>query len=111
KQFPALAGFETWQLAFVLIGLPGMLFALLVWLTVREPRRSKVVSGNADDRQFSTRDSIAFLWERRGFYARILLGVGMLAIVVLGMPAWMPTYLIRSHGMPAALVGFRFGTV
>ncbi|KVC20940.1 MFS transporter [Burkholderia pseudomultivorans] len=111
QQFPALAGFETWQLAFVLIGLPGMLFALLVWLTVREPMRSKVVSGSADDRRFSTRDSAAFLWARRGFYARILLGVGMLAIVVLGMPAWMPTYLIRSHGMPAALVGFRFGAL
>ncbi|MET3823588.1 MFS family permease [Burkholderia sp. PvR073] len=111
EQFPMLAQFETWQLAFVLIGLPGILFALLVLLTVREPVRSKVSSGGKDERQYSTRESFAFLWERRGFYARILLGVGMLAIVVLGMPAWLPTYLIRSHGMPAALVGFRFGAL
>ncbi|MBN3777087.1 MFS transporter [Burkholderia sp. Ac-20345] len=111
QQFPMLAGFETWQLAFVLIGLPGILFALLVWLTVREPVRSKVSSGSADERQYSTRDSVAFLWARRGFYARILFGVGTLAIVVLGMPAWLPTYLIRAHGMPAALVGFRFGAL
>ncbi|MBN3798577.1 MFS transporter [Burkholderia sp. Ac-20392] len=111
QQFPMLAGFETWQLAFVLIGLPGILFALLVWLTVREPVRSKVISGSTDERQYSTRDSVAFLWARRGFYARILFGVGTLAIVVLGMPAWLPTTLIRAHGMPAALVGFRFGAL
>jgi MFS transporter, Spinster family, sphingosine-1-phosphate transporter len=111
QQFPMLAGFEAWQLAFVLIGLPGILFALLVSLTVREPMRSKVISGSTDERQYSTREAAAFLWERRGFYSRILLGVGMLAIVVLGMPAWMPTYLIRAQGMPAALVGFRFGVL
>ncbi|VWB11240.1 MFS transporter [Burkholderia lata] len=109
QHIPVLAGFETWQLAFVLIGLPGILFALLVWLTVREPVRGKVAGGSTDERQYSTRESFAFLWERRRFYARILLGVGMLAIVVLGMPAWMPAYLIRVHGMPAAQVGFRFG--
>ena len=111
QRFPILAQFQTWQLAFVLIGLPGILFALLVLLTVREPVRSSVISEHADDRQFTTGDSVAYLWQRRGFYARILLGVGMLAIVVLGMPAWMPTYLIRTHGMPAALVGFRFGVL
>jgi MFS transporter, Spinster family, sphingosine-1-phosphate transporter len=108
-QFPMLAGFEAWQLAFVLIGLPGLLFALLVLLTVREPARSKVIGGSVDERQYTIRESAAFLWARRAFYARILLGVGMLAIVVLGMPAWMPSYLIRTQGMPPALVGFRFG--
>jgi MFS family permease len=108
-RFPILAQFQTWQLAFVIIGLPGILFALLVLLTVREPVRSKILGGGEDDRQFTTGDAAAFLWKRRAFYARILLGVGTLAIVVLGMPAWLPTYLIRAHGMPAALVGFRFG--
>ncbi|MFD1559492.1 spinster family MFS transporter [Paraburkholderia silviterrae] len=111
QQFPILAQFQTWQLAFVLIGLPGILFALLVVVTVREPVRSSVNSERADDRQFTTGDAAAYLWQQRGFYVRILLGVGMLAIVVLGMPAWMPTYLIRTHGMPAALVGFRFGVL
>ncbi|AQH04371.1 MFS transporter (plasmid) [Burkholderia sp. KK1] len=111
EQFPVLAQFQTWQLAFVIVGLPGMLFALLVLLTVREPVRSSVMSEREDEREYTTGASAAYLWQRRGFYARILLGVGMLAIVVLGMPAWMPTYLIRTHGLPAALVGFRFGAL
>lgn len=109
QQFPSLGHLQTWQLAFVLIGLPGILFALLVLLTVREPARSKVISESEDDRQFTTKGAVAYLWERRSFYVRILLGVGMLAIVVLGMPAWYPTYLIRTHGMLAASVGYRFG--
>ncbi|MDR5752398.1 MULTISPECIES: MFS transporter [unclassified Caballeronia] len=109
QQFPFLVQFQPWQLAFVLIGVPGILFAFLVFLTVREPARTSVVSEVVDERRFNTRDAASFLWVRRAFYARILLGVGMLAIVVLGMPAWMPTYLMRSHGMPASMVGFRFG--
>ena len=111
QHFPGLANLQTWQLAFVIIGLPGILFALLVLLTVREPVRSKVISASDDDREFTTTAAVSYLWRRRSFYARILLGVGMLAIVVLGMPAWFPTYLIRTHGMPAALVGFRFGSL
>ncbi len=109
EHFPILTQFQTWQLAFVIIGLPGILFALVVLLTMREPARSSVMSAREDERQFSTGASARYLWQRRAFYARILLGVGMLAIVVLGMPAWMPSYLIRTHGMPASLVGFRFG--
>ncbi|AOI94107.1 MFS transporter [Burkholderia pseudomultivorans] len=111
QQFPMLAGFETWQLAFIAIGLPGLLFALLVLLTVREPIRRNIGGNRPEERQFSVRESASFLWERRGFYVRLFIGVGMLAIVVLGMPTWLPTYLIRTHGMPAAVVGFRFGSV
>jgi MFS family permease len=81
EHFPILTQFQTWQLAFVIIGLPGMLFALLVLLTVREPARSSVMSAREDERQFSTGASASYLWQRRAFYARILLGVGMLAMV------------------------------
>lgn len=51
------------------------------------------------------------LWKRIGFYGRIYGGIGMLAVVALGMTAWFPSFLIRAHGVAPADVGFRLGVV
>ncbi len=109
--FPTLEALATWQLAFVLIGVPGFFLAAVLLLTVREPTRSLMRQDTANDRQFTLRETAGFLWARRQFYGRIYLGVGMLAVVVLGMPAWLPSFLIRFHRVPPALVGFRLGVL
>ncbi|MFM0006244.1 MFS transporter [Paraburkholderia dipogonis] len=108
-QFPILATLATWQLAFVMIGLPGLLVGAVLFLTVREPARSHTLRSAVDDRHYTVREAASFIWKRRGFYGRIYIGLGMLGIVVLGMPAWLPAYLIRVHGVAPAMVGFRFG--
>ncbi|MBN3822218.1 MFS transporter [Burkholderia sp. Ac-20384] len=108
---PILNPLATWQMAFVLIGLPGLLVAAIVALTVREPSRQQVRHSAAGDRTYSLRETTAFIWLHRGFYVRIYLGIGMLAMMVLGMPAWLPTFLVRVHGAARATVGFNFGLV
>jgi MFS transporter, Spinster family, sphingosine-1-phosphate transporter len=110
-QFPVLASLATWQLAFVLIGLPGLLVAAVLLLTFGEPARSQSLKSEVGDRHYTVGESASFLWQRRGFYGRIYLALGMLAIVVLGMPAWFPSFLIRVHGVAPAVVGLRFGVL
>lgn len=107
--FPMLEGLATWQLAFVMVGLPGLLFAAIVLLTVREPRRNPSSTSKVDERHYTVRESASYIWHRRGFYGRIYMCVGMLGIVVLGVPAWLPSFLIRVHGVMPAAVGIRFG--
>lgn len=107
--FPIFEKFAAWQMAFVIVGLPGLLLAGIVLLTVREPSRRVMLTATTDDRQFTIREATAFLWARREFYARIYIGVGMLAVVVLGMPAWLPSFLIRFHGVAPSVVGYRLG--
>lgn len=110
EQIPLFAGLATWQLAFVVVGLPGFLFALSL-LTIREPGRSGRGREQFEDREFTLREVLAFLSANRGFYMRILLAIGMIAVVMLGVPAWMPSFLIRFHGVPAASVGFNLGAI
>ena len=110
-QVPLLANLDVWQMAFVLIGAPGILLALLLLLTVREPRRSQSLVAVEDDRKFTTREAADFLWQRRGFYTRVYLALGTLGMVVLGIPSWLPSFLIRFHGVAPAAVGFRFGVI
>lgn len=106
---PAFGHLATWQLAFVLVGIPGALLAAAL-LTVREPQRTSSAKSAAQaDRKYTLRETGAYLWNFRAFYGRVYWGVGMIAVVVLGMPAWLPAYLIRYHGVAPASVGYRIG--
>jgi MFS transporter, Spinster family, sphingosine-1-phosphate transporter len=107
QQLTALGGLMTWQLTFVLIGLPGLVLACVL-MTVREPTR-RTLKAAADERQYTTPEVASFLWKRRGFYGRVYLGIGMHATVALGIPTWFPSFLIRYYGVSPALVGYRFG--
>lgn len=108
--WPVLHGFETWQIAFIMIGLAGLAIAALL-LTFREPPRTSREGSTQDDRVFSTGEALRFIWDRRQFYGRFMLGIGMIAIVLLGLPAWMPAFLTRYHGVDRAIVGFQFGSL
>ncbi len=107
---PALQALEAWQMAFVVIGLPGLLLG--AWLlTVTEPERRKILATDTVERNLTIRESAAGMWERRHFYGRMYLGVGMIAVVQLGIPSWFPAFLIRTHGMSPAEVGYQLGVV
>ncbi|AYZ01380.1 MFS transporter [Burkholderia multivorans] len=107
---PVFSGLSTWQLAFVLVGVPGFVVAALL-LTVREPTRTSELAGAQEDRRYTVREVVAFLKAKRGFYLRIYIGIGMIGIVYLGLPAWFPSFLVRVHGVPASEVGYLFGVV
>lgn len=107
--FPVLAGFETWQFAFLIVGVPGVVFALLL-LTVKEPERGRLQAAGTVQK-YSMREAWDYLWERRQFYGRIYLGIGMVGILALGLPAWVPSFLMRAHGVASETVGLAMGAV
>lgn len=109
-RIPALNNFETWQIAFVMVGLPGLLVVFLL-LSIKEPQRRKTLVGEVTDRAFTMRQCASFLWSRRAFYFRTYLSIGAVAIVFLGIPAWYPTFIMRTIGVAPAQVGFTLGLV
>lgn len=94
-----------WRAAFLVVGVPGLLLALLVRFSVREPAR-----GLADGRTPQTakpppvREVIGFLWKRKTF-VHITLATSLLAFTGFGTGTWIPPFLIRSHGMALGEVG------
>lgn len=111
QHLPMFNGFATWQLAFIFVGLPGLLVAMIL-LTVREPARSQShleAAAMAGDRRYTIREAAAFFVKRRGFYGRIYVGIGMFGIVYLGLPVWLPSFLIRDYKVAPALVGYFLG--
>jgi len=103
--------FFGWRSAFFVVGLPGLLLALIVHLTLREPPR-----GHADGwallakEDESARDVLRFIWRRRSL-RHLLLAGGTHAFVAYGSSAWSATFLIRVHGMRTGEIGTWLGLI
>lgn len=114
-ELPLIGVLRPWQVTFLLVGLPGLLVALLV-MTLREPpRRGR--AGDPDGPSGPTDEApsaiglIHFLTVRRRVLAHQFGGLALLVIIVYGCTAWIPTFFIRVHGWTAAEIGTAYGVI
>lgn len=102
---PVFGAMKSWQFVFVIIGVPGIAFALLM-LTVPEPRR-RGATRVAD--RIDTRGMVAFIRENPRASLGHIFGFSMLGIVFNGFVAWAPTQMIRDYGVTATQAGTAIG--
>ncbi len=86
-----------WRVAFLVVGLPGLLVAILVRFTLREPPR-------AATEQPAFWRVARFLWERRSFRHLSFAG-GLYAFAGYSFAFLLPSVLERSHGMTPTEIG------
>lgn len=95
-----------WRMTFLIVGLPGIVVALLLLSTLREPPRG--LSDNVVVRQDAPPPKMLevfrFLWGKRSF-RHIGIAAGLHAFVSYGAGTWNAPFLIRSHDMPITDVG------
>ena len=94
-----------WRLAFIVVGLPGVLVSVVVALTLREPPRGFSEGLQADAGQAVTAvEVIRFMWRARSF-RHLSLGSALYAFVGYSLTNWAPSFLSRSHGMEQGEIG------
>jgi predicted MFS family arabinose efflux permease len=98
-----------WRVAFVVMGLPGVLLALLVQSTIREPKRGRFDPPRPPQRS-SFLKSAGFLLRQRSF-PLMSLGFSFCIMASYGASSWQPTLLRRVHGMSGTEVGLWLGLV
>lgn len=98
-----------WRNAFFIVGIPGLFFAVIVLLLVREPLRGRWDLGQSA-RKSSLNETMTTLKQRQAFWW-IAFGCAMTSFVAYGNGNFFPSYLIRSHGFSIAEVGFALGLV
>ncbi|WP_419815526.1 spinster family MFS transporter [Glacieibacterium sp.] len=98
---PLLGDFRPWQLAFLLVALPGLVLVPLM-LTVREPVRRELAGGEAGLGHFTA---------NRSFYLPAILGYAVLAIVTFAYTSWFPTAVIRLWGWSVRDIGIAYGVI
>ena len=102
--------FFNWRVAFLVVGVPGIVFALVVRFTVREPRRG-VMDGHAgapDTERDTVKDVLRFMLSMRSF-ALLSVATGIAAFSAYGFGSWVPSYLRRVHEMGSGEIGTWIG--
>lgn len=108
----AIAAVHGWQVAYFVAGGPGVILALLIILTVREPVRGRydAVDPAATRERYRFRDATRTLLEIRPLLYLLLAAV-CVVIAQAGMSAFFSPFLIRIHGMSVAEAGYAIGAV
>ena len=102
--------FFGWRVAFFVVGVPGILLAILVRYTLREPARG-MAEGRVDQvEQPGIKETFQFMWRKRSF-RHLAFGGALTAFVGYGVVTWVPSFLIRSHGMETGEVGTWLGLI
>lgn len=96
--------FFGWRAAFMVVGLPGVLFALILYYTVREPVRGSKDSTAETAQHMSFRKTLMFIIKKRTFIY-LAMGGAFVAFVQYGVGNWIPPFLSRYHGMNNVEIG------
>ena len=105
---PLLGTIASWRLTFVILGLPGLFLALLVF-TLREPIRKNLARTAAGVAHLSIAESIAEIRSRWQSVVGISVGFVFQAACAYGFSAWVPTYFVRAHGWNIGETGRALG--
>lgn len=109
-ELPIVGHIYPWQYAFLLVGLPGLLFVLLM-RTVKEPaRKAKLVSGAASAR-VSLREVASHLFRRKRTYLSHFIGFGFVTLLINGAALWTPTFMQRTYGWTTYDAGIAYGLI
>jgi MFS family permease len=104
---PLLGELRPWQAAFMIIGLAGLIPAVLMAFTVREPARRDLAKGAKAGASLA--DTLAFLKKNKLTLFCHNLGVALVIMAVYGWVNWMPTFFVRIHDWSPAKFSFYYG--
>jgi MFS family permease len=93
-----------WRTAFYVMGLPGVLLAVIVRLTLREPPRGFSEPSAAREERPPFGHVLALAWTKRSF-RYLIAGAALYSIAANGIGAFYSVFLIRSHGMGLSETG------
>ncbi|WP_332605013.1 spinster family MFS transporter [Acinetobacter sp. ESBL14] len=109
---PVIGQLKTWQLTFFIVGLPGVLLALVMILTVKEPiRKGLKVDQNGQLIQASFKNSIAFIRTHRKTFFCHFIGFSFYTMMLYSLLGWAPAFYMRHFGLDASQTGYILGSI
>ncbi len=94
---PLLGAMASWRLTFLIVGVPGLLFALLVY-TIREPQRRDLLRArDGQATELSFRDTLAEMGSRWQSVVGLSVGAIFQSSCAYALLSWTPTFFQRTH--------------
>lgn len=111
-EIPVFGAVKAWQMAFILVGLPGVLIGLLFILTVRDPKRKgQSVNAEGEVEKVTMRAAFTFLKKHRKTFTCHYLGFTFYAMALYCLISWSPAFFMRKFSMTPTEAGYMLGTV
>jgi len=105
---PILGTMASWRATFLILGLPGLLFALLVF-TVKEPIRKNLARTSSGVTKLSLAETFTEIRSRWQSVLGISVGFALQAACNYGFNLWVPQYFLRVHGWTIGETGRALG--
>lgn len=105
----AIADLHGWRAPFLWLGAPGVIVGLLIYFTIKEPRRGKLDAVLVDKKP-SFIDAMRYLWTQRSA-VHVMLASALTALWGWGLMYWTPTFLMRSYNLSSGEAGAITGPI
>jgi hypothetical protein len=92
----------------VFVGLPGLVLAPLLWLTVPEPARPHEPKAEGLG---TAKQALGFVVEERRLWGFLFIGLATYTIASFAKVARVPTLMVRGYGISPAEAGYVYGTL
>ncbi|PLW70271.1 spinster family MFS transporter [Pseudohalioglobus lutimaris] len=106
---PVLGEMYSWQLTFVIVGAPGLVFFVLV-MALREPARQGIALG-ARVQVIPLGEAMGWFLQRKRFYLSFYLAMTFITLYSYSLTAWTPSFFIRTHDWTTLQVSQNYGMV
>jgi predicted MFS family arabinose efflux permease len=108
-----LAGYVStahgWRAAFLVLGVPGIILALIIMVTIKEPKRGRL-DRVSDDSTPTVIETLKFLWSQKAA-VHAMTGSGLSAFWGWGLMWFTPLFLQRTYGMDEGAAGGLLGQI
>ena len=100
--------FQPWQMTFILVAIPGIFIAIILFF-MRDPKRqNKEENINTN---YTFKDVLNYIKNNFIPYFTLLIGAALIVILLYAYQFQIPTYIYRVHGWDLSKIGYQFGLV
>ena len=98
-----------WRAAFLVLGIPGIILALIVMVTIKEPVRGRL-DAVSEDKAPTVMETLRFLWSQKSA-VHAMMGAGLSAFWGWGLLWFTPLFIQRTYGMDEGAAGGLLGQI
>ena len=98
-----------WRAAFLVLGIPGIILALIIMVTIKEPVRGRL-DAVSEDKAPTVMETLRFLWSQKSA-VHAMMGAGLSAFWGWGLLWFTPLFIQRTYGMDEGAAGGLLGQI